>query len=214
MIPTIRVSADSGPSRTAARDSSGRLGRGWRAVRQLLEVVAVALLIGAALTILIAGRSDRPAAIFAVLSLISLCFAVAYVGVMRFALHRLLERTSARWQIALLHIAAVALAAMLGGEAAVRAIQLLGGGVGALEFAALQVQITHHLVFERRAQVAIGEGKVVAGLDDFQYRQRDRGPDRLSDTDLSRRRQDFPDQDSNSFRARLSISSGESSSII
>ena len=100
-----------------------------RAVRQIVEITAVALLISAALTMVLARDRTSWLPTLVVMSLVSLCFASTYVGVVRLLLDRLLERVGPWWQRGLMHVAAVTMAAALGGEAAVRIVGLVGGRV-------------------------------------------------------------------------------------
>ena len=76
------------PGQTLRRPDAGERGGGWasrvrRPVRDVLVVLGVAVLIGAALTILISGRRGASHQMLVAYTLISLCFVAAYTGLRR-----------------------------------------------------------------------------------------------------------------------------------
>jgi two-component system sensor histidine kinase AlgZ len=91
----------------------------------------VALLIGAALTLMLATRQKVALPAFLVMSMISLCFAVGYIGIHRLVFDRWLLRARTWWSRMLLHAAAILVATLAGGGAALLLLEALGGRVSA-----------------------------------------------------------------------------------
>jgi len=94
---------------------------------RLVELVGVALFIGAALTILLATRQGLAGPAFLMMSAVSLCFAGGYAGAYRLLFDGLLRRSPSWRRSLLLNVAAVLTATALGGGLAIAFVSILTG---------------------------------------------------------------------------------------
>ncbi len=112
-----------------ATEAAGRGGRLRAFLAHWAGVLAVCILIAAALTIMLATRQRLAMPTFLVLTLISCCFAGAYLGFHHLLIGRVIPRSSSWWVRVAVHTLVVVGATAVGGEVAVRLMSVLGGRI-------------------------------------------------------------------------------------
>lgn len=122
--PAARVNTDQAPAGLIPARRSRR-----QVIGQWAAAVAVSVLIGAALTIMMATRQRVALVNFLALALISFCFAASYIGLYQLVVERMLTRAATWWGRGALHLLAVFAATLIGSEMAYRLLLLLGGDV-------------------------------------------------------------------------------------
>jgi two-component system sensor histidine kinase AlgZ len=110
-------------------ETTGHGGALRSVVRYWAIVLAVCVLIAAALTIMLASRQRVAAPTFLVLTLISCCFAGAYLGLHHLLIGRLSSLARSWWIRLAVHGLVVLGGTALGGELAVGLLGVLGGRV-------------------------------------------------------------------------------------